>query len=287
MNTSSFGVERGTLIRVPATANLMFDSADRNTAINPSAWDFSIYKSQALINGYFSRIGATEVVMEWCEDNINATLGNTVGLRDLSGALTTITIPPGKYTVAQALNAIVAGFNASALASGAVRTFSVSTTKVPGQVCIDISGLGVIVTNTTTPLWQRLDYGSLTATTNTILIICPDLRPVRYVDIVTDKLTAVQDVQDAATSTTDRNVLVRWYFSYDEQNLSDAYGFPILMGYTRFCLRRLYNPPKQIKWEQNLPIGGLQFQVYDDNGNLLPPSDANTNWLMTLQLSEG
>ena len=286
MNTSAFGVEKATLIRVPATANLMVDSADRSS-VSPSCFNFQIAKPQPLINGYFSRIGATEVVFEWCEDNINATTGNTVGLRDLSGNLTTITIPPGKYTVAQALDAIVAGFNTSAL--GATRDFSVSTTKVPGQVVIDISGAAVGVTGITTlfPLWGRLDVGAPANPTNTLFIICPDLRPYRYLDIVCEQLTQVQDVQDAATQTYDRNVLVRWYFSEDTPSGSDAYGFPILMGYERFCRRRIYNPPKQIKWEQNLQVGNLSFSVFDDNGDLLPSSDAKTNWLMTLQLSEG
>lgn len=287
MNTSSFGVERGTLIRVPATANLMIDSADRNSNYT-SAWDFTISKRQPYVSGFFSRIGATEVVLEWCEDNITAP-NNTLGLRDLSGNMETITIPPGKYTVAQALDAIVAGFNASPLATGGIRVFSVSTTKIPGQVCIDISGLAVGVTGILTqfPLWGRLDVGALANPTNTLVVICPDLRPYRYIDFVSDNLTSVQDAKDASTATTDRTVLVRWYFSYDEQNILDTYGFPILMGYTRFCLRRLYNPPKQIKWEQNLPISNLAFSVFDDSGNLLSTSDNSTNWLMTLQLSEG
>jgi hypothetical protein len=288
MNTSAFGVERGTLIRVPATANLMIDSADRNSSVYPSAWNFTISKNQPYVSGFFSRIGATEVVLEWCEDNISAP-NNTVGLRDLSGNMETITIPPGKYTIAQALNAIVAGFNASPLASGSIRQFSVSTTKVPGQVVIDISGLAVGVNGITTafPLWSRLDVGAAANPTNTLLILCPDLRPYRYIDFVSDNLTSVQDARDASTATTDRTVLNRWYFSYDEQNLLDQYGFPILMGYTRFCLRRLYNPPKQIKWEQNLPISNLAFSVYDDSGNLLATSDDSSQWLMTLQLSEG
>ena len=285
---SSYGPDKAVTIRYPSTANLMIDSADRSTTINPSAWDFQITKSQSIQNGFFTRIGTTEVVLEWCEDNINTTLGNTVGLYDLSGVLTTITIPPGKYTVADALDAIVAGFNGSAIGTSSGRTFSVSTTKVPGQVVIDISGLAVGVTNIRTlfPLWTRLDVGVLTNPTNTLFILCPDLRPYRYIDFTCPNLTYAQDLKDNSTSAINRDVLTRWYFSYDEQNILDTYGFPILMGYTRFCLRRLYNPPKQIKWDNDLPIGNMRFEVFDDSGNLLPTSDANSQWLMTLQLSE-
>jgi hypothetical protein len=288
MSYSSYGIERGQLIRAPSTANLMLDSADRDETLQPSCWDFQITRSQSLINGYFTRAGTTEVVLEWCEDNINASLGNTIGLRDLSGVQTVVTIPPGKYTVAQALDAIVVGFNGSALGTTSGRTFSVSTTKVPGQVVIDISGTAVSTTGLATfPLAGRLDLGTLSNPTNTIVVICPDLRPYRYIDFTCEQLTAVQDVKDASTAVYNRDVLNRWYFSFDEQNISDTYGFPILMGYTRFCLRRIYNPPKQIKWEQNLPVGNLVFSVYDEDGNLLVPSDVNTNWLMTIQLSEG
>jgi len=287
MNT--FGIDKAITFRQPSTANLLIDSADRNTTINPSAWDFQITKSESIQNGFFTRIGTTEVVLEWCEDNINSTLGNTLGLFDLSGVLRTITIPPGKYTVSDALDALVAGFNASStigISSG--RLFSVSTTKVPGQVVIDISGLAVGVQNIRTlfPLWTRLDVGAPSNPTNTLLILCPDLRPYRYLDFTCAELTYAQDLKDNTTSNINRDVLTRWYFSYDEQNYLDTYGFPILMGYTRFCLRRLYNPPKQIKWDTNLPIGNLRFQVYDDEGNILSTSDTSSQWLMTLQLSE-
>jgi len=288
MSYSSYGIEKGQLIRVPSTANLMIDSADRNESLEPSCWDFQITRSQSLINGYFTRAGTTEVVLEWCEDNINSSLGNTIGLRDLSGVQTVVTIPPGKYTVAQAMDAIAVAFNASALGTSSGRTFSISTTKVPGQAVFDISGLAVNTTGVTTfPLGKRLDLGTPSNPTNTIFVLCPDLRPYRYLDFTCEQLTAVQDVKDASTAAYDRDVLNRWYFSFDEQNILDTYGFPILMGYTRFCLRRIYNPPKQIKWEQNLQVGNLKFSVYDEDGNLLVPSDVNTNWLMTIQLSEG
>lgn len=288
MSYSSYGIEKGQLIRAPSTANLMLDSADRDESLQPSCWDFQITRAQSLINGYFTRAGTTEVVLEWCEDNINASFGNTIGLRDLSGVQTIVTIPPGKYTVAQALDAVVGAFNVSALGTSSGRTFSVSTTKVAGQVVIDISGTGVSTTGLRTfPLALRLDLAAASNPTNTIVVICPDLRPYRYIDFTCEQLTAVQDVKDASTASYNRDVLNRWYFSFDEQNILDTYGFPILMGYTRFCLRRIYNPPKQIKWEQNIPIGNLVFSIYDEDGNLLPPSDINTNWLMTLQLSEG
>jgi len=66
---SSYGPEKAVTIRYPATANLMIDSSDRNTTRNPSAWDFQITKNQSIQNGFFTRVGTTEVVLEWCEPN--------------------------------------------------------------------------------------------------------------------------------------------------------------------------------------------------------------------------
>ena len=58
------------------------------------------------------------------------------------------------------------------------------------------------------------------------------------------------------------------------------------MGYKPFCLRRIFNPPKQIKWDQNLPVAGvMDFALYDNNGKLAATTDT-TNFLMTLQVSE-
>jgi hypothetical protein len=74
--------------------------------------------------------------------------------------------------------------------------------------------------------------------------------------------------------------------AWDVEPQYDAYGFPILMGYKKFVVRRLFNPPKQIRWTNNQPLGNIAFQVYDDTGSLLTASAEENNWLMTLQFSE-
>lgn len=303
MNTSSFGVERGTLIRVPATANLMIDSDDRNKQLNPSPFQFSIYRSQTIIPGYFSRIGATEVVVEWCQNNINGPL-NQISL-DVSGYSFTATIAPGIYNVAQCLDAILAEANTELKTHFGPLASVLSVVDLSGNVAIT-SNNGVLlevpddaVNNPngsidpnadSISLAQRLDISIGDGAEKLIIVNCPDLRPYRYMDIVSENLTAVQDVKDATTQTLDRNVLCRWYFSEDTPSGNDAYGFPILMGYERYCRRRIFNPPKQIKWEQNLPVSNLTFSCYDPDGNLLLDLGVGTsltNWLMTLQLSEG
>lgn len=282
----SFGSEKGFVIRPPATANLMVDSADRTNANTTTPFDFQITKSQAIFNGFFTRVGTTEVILEWCQDNI-ASANNTIQF-DLSGVSQRETIyvdlGSGTYTVQDALEAIVDQLNENTV--GAV--FSIQ--QGAGTVFMDCSGAFFEVDNSV--LANQLDIDNAEATeyeTNQwqIPISCPDLRPTRYIDFVCEQLTYPQDLKDATTATNSRDVLCRWYFAEDTQEEYDGLGFPILMGYKRFCRRRLFNPPKQIKWDSNLPVGNLRFQLYGDNSQILNYiSYGKTNWLMTLQLTE-
>jgi hypothetical protein len=114
MNT--FGADKAVTFRQPSTANLMVYSDDRNSTLNPYPWDFQITRSQSIFNGFFSRIGATEVVFDWCLDNVSATLGNNIfTIKDSSGALHSVTLDDRVGTVSQVLAEIVSLLDALAL----------------------------------------------------------------------------------------------------------------------------------------------------------------------------
>lgn len=289
MNT--FGTDKATTIRPPSTANLMIDSADRPNILVSSPWDFQITKQQNNQIGYFSRIGTTEVVLEWCTENVNSNLNNTNFSVDISGIgglndseLLFDTLDSGMYTVEEALNNLVEKMNTNSI--GAV----FSLVQVNGETYIDCSG--AVFTFGEEKLLDQLDISSgesfpYTNHESQFAVICPDLRPYRYIDFVSPDLTYAQDVKDSSTATNNFDVLCRWYFAEETQESVDGLGFPILMGYRRFCRRRIFNPPKQIKWDKDLPIGNLRFQVFGNDGKLLTfQSYTNNNWLMTLQLSE-
>jgi hypothetical protein len=275
-------MEKAVTIRMPSTANLMIDSADRNTTNWPSAWDFQIQKNQSIQNGFFTRVGATEVVLEWCEPNISS--GEVIF--DVSGAATRanvdVNIGQGNYTMEDLMNAVVDTYNSDGTRPAGT---SISATNDGLGWGFDISG--GFFQGVASPLGSQmgLDIGGGLAKRVTING-CTDLREYRYLDIVSPQLTYAQDLKDNSTQNINRDVLVRWYMAEDVPENLDGYGFPILMGYKPFVRRRLYNPPKQIKWDANLPIGNLSFQVYDDDGNQLPKSDDASQFLMTLQLSE-
>jgi hypothetical protein len=293
---NSFGVEKAVTFRQPSTANLMIDSADRPNSDTTTPYDFQISRNQSIVNGFFSRAGVTEVVLEWCQDNV--TTANNFITFDISGTggntfagAITRTIAPGLYTAAGALDSLVKSLNDVSGSTGCF--WAIDNTSPPSGTNFSLTCDDGFFTVSGSALAEQLgiafDASVLVAGTSTaILLSCIDLRPYRYIDFVSSQLTYPQDLKDGSTQMMSRDVLCRWYFADDEPEEVDAYGFPILMGYRRFCRRRIFNPPKQIKWDNNLPIGNLSFQVYDPAGALLEEPDDVTknNFLMTIQLSE-
>jgi len=274
--------EKGVPIRQPSTANLMIDSADRTTG-NPA--NFVIVKKNSILNGFFTRIGATEVVLNWFQPNISAypnedTLVITVG----SGSPTTYTAPPANYTQAELIDWVVAQLDTET--SGI--TWTVESGFGIGSGIVALVPSGNVTLSLSGSIAKLLDITATSESYSTVAGIpigTSDLRPYSYIDFVSSDLTYNQALKDASTANIVRDVLVRWYFAFDQPPTLDKYGFPILMGYTAFCLRRTYSPPKQIRWESNMPLGNLAFQLYDPSGNLVE-MDAASSWGMTLQVSE-
>jgi hypothetical protein len=302
--------------RLAATANLMVDSADRDEGRYPSPFQFVIQKNDAILNGFFNRIGTTEVVLEWTQPNISLDLNNTILYLDIKNNsisyITQTSIPGGNYTVSALLDAIVAEFNIqnSATVGGAQLDFTqVGTANA--LTLIATTGVYGIFNPAIIPVGQRLNglvnlvQQNPAATlanggvNENLLIFAPDIRPYRYIDFVSRELTYNQQLKDSSTAPIVRDVLCRWYFAYDNPVQDDTYGYPILQGYVPFVERRLFNPAKQIRWNNSQSVGQISFEVYDDQGNLLknlryagvnvttPGAFASgTDFLMTLQASE-
>jgi len=308
--------ESASTIRQPSTANLMLDSQDR---VKPSsAADFVISKSNSLLNGYFTRVGVTEVVLEWFQPNITDNYQNNEFSvsEDISGAgplSYNVTVPVGFYTVDSLLNEMASAMTTESAISGHTLTYTVVGGS--GLAGITVSGgtnpefefsSGADLANIPQLLGFTLDVLAVTHVVgeDPINVLgngwTPDLRLYRYIDITSPSLTYNQSLKDASTADTLDNILARWYFAYDNPPALDTLGYPILQGYTPFVLRRIFSPPKQIKWEPNMPIGQLKLQVTftppvrpattvtDATFNvptILPPNTA-FDFLMTLQVSE-
>jgi hypothetical protein len=102
-------IESADTIRQPRSAYLLIDSADRIQQANldpidilavdlPPLNDFTIFKRQPFLSGYFTRLAVTEVRLDYGTPNINIR-NNKIDV-DVSGIANTITItvPESFYT---------------------------------------------------------------------------------------------------------------------------------------------------------------------------------------------
>ena len=289
-------VKDGVTIRNPSTANLLIDSADRTSG---QASNFIIQKNNSILNGFFSRIGVSEVVLNWGIPNVSKANNNNTFTVRVDATPYTITLVDGFYTVAAALDRIVYYLNNAPIGPIAGATFVVSATT--GNVNFTTTQGIVFFSIDDTPLARQLGFTVFGVINLAFLITSPYLLPYRYIDFVSPEITYNQSLKDASTAggnnnpsnAIERTVLYRWYLAWDESPSYDEYGFPVLQGYTRFVTRRILPFPKQVRWENNMPIGQLSFQVYNDKGELVIPEKATVEnyyfkleWAMTLLVSE-
>lgn len=229
--------DRGTTTRPSSTANFYVDSTDKDRS--GSSGDFIINKPNSLFNGFFSRIGVTEVVMDWGIPNVAPYWGNnTITVVNTGTGLTigpvsitaTDPAPPntqasGFFTAIQALEAVAAAINTEAIA-----------VVDPLRLDVQFTGLDVKLVSTgvgndpfyifwidgidpPTALARQLFTtaqlaGALVANTE-IIMSSPRVLGTTYIDIVSPQLTYNQDLKDNTTAKVARDVLYRWYLADD------------------------------------------------------------------------
>jgi len=271
------------VIRQPSTANLMISSLDRNFSNYISAGNFTIQRNYSILNGFFTRLGVEEVCLEWNKPNIQTGVNDEFSV-DISGAPANpydVTLPPGMYTVAQVLDTLVALLNA-AQATG---TFSINNNLGWARLVCTVA-----YTIDDTLLANELGFeigGAQALSFPTNEEQPANLALYDFVDIISPELTYAQKLKDSTTGNNAKDVLCRWYMAWDNPPQNDKYGFPILMGYQPFKCRRLFSPPKQIRWEPNLPIGNLSFEVWSGvAGEISQLSGTDFNFQLTIQVSE-
>ena len=286
--------DRAVTTRPPSTALLSVDSLDRiQTSSGGTSANFIINKNQSLFNGFFNRIAMNEIVLDWCIPNVAAYFGNnTMTVTTTSGPTThTITLADGHYLVADALDSIVALLN-TAFGAGTFRledSFGNAWGGTSyGTVFLAVTG-GDTFTIAAGSLQEQLGLATGVAAAASFPVICPKLLPYYYIDFVSPQLTYNQSLKDNTTSSVVRDVLYRWVFAWDNVvSVLDRYGYPILQGYKEFVTRRYLNYPKQIRWDKQMPVGQLSFQVYTSNGDLLDPTaiGGEMEYQMSLLFSE-
>jgi len=312
-------------IRMPSTALLTIDSEDRYSsyaaarATPTSPYNFSISKSESLMAGFMTRIGISEVVFPFAIPNINAKTSQmniTYQIGAAPPVTQVFTLLPGFLSPAE----IAAAIQADVRAINAGLSAFTMTYGGNGATCFIYSVNNIANSVSFTPmvpntaaypysaqskqLFDILGFTQInTVPSNLIVNGSPTFcQATRYMDIVCVQLTNSQSQKDQTSQAVARDMLCRIY-------LGDGGGTgqsTIQPGDPLFCppgcapmtIYRNFTMPKQIQWipNQNIP-GFLQFQVYDDAGDLLDASlpangiianytPATLDWSMTMLVSE-
>jgi hypothetical protein len=147
----------------------------------------------------------------------------------------------------------------------------------------NLLGFGLTNTQTFEPAYANISWsGAFTYA-----------QAIRYVDIVSPSLTALQTIRDTTSQQVVRDSLCRIYVA----NPSDVSNIPVSdpkfcpPGCAPFTIYREFANAKQIFWVPNQPVaGGVKFTVYSDDGSQLDESSLAitdyTNWSMTMLLTE-
>lgn len=272
---SSYGVDKGVTTRPSSTSNFMIDSKDAQTGAgsNPGALQFR--SQQSFVNGFITRVGTTEAVLDWRLPNVLGPDANGWQFNiDISGGASNVTcrVPTGFYTVSQLIDAV-----AAQMAANAAGTVTVTQNGVLGKTAIT-STVGFRFSasqpgNQNGWTISRLVTVGGNFALSKAIVAAPQVNTFSYIDFVSNQLTYNQELKDSNTTSTPYDVLLRWYLeTTDEQPFLDKYGYPVRKGTTPFFERRLFSPAKQIKWDTNFPIGNFEIDLlYQLDGITGPP----------------
>jgi hypothetical protein len=313
-----------TTVRPSSTSLFVIDSEDRfssysesraatSSSANVSPYDFTIRRSESLMNGFASRLAVTEVNFPWAIPNINAktyqmqytyTVSGQPAVAGFLFLSTGFVTPAGIAGAIQAfirpLDASLAGF-LFAYGTGGDPVFTYDTAST---TTIAFSPLPY---NSSTYPWpeQTKQLFDLLGFTNVNTVLAAGgfgnftlAQSIRYVDIVSPTLVYNQANRDTMSQSVARNALCRIYLGdgggSGQSTVSPATATFCPPGCAPLTIYRNFTQPKQIQWMGNQPIpGNIQFTVYDDTGAPLTElftggalQGSFLDWSLTILLSE-
>ena len=319
--------QEGTAVKQATNAILAVSSRDRypgiisSQEVITSPYNFTLYKNQNYLNGFFSQIALSEIRFPWhiapFTDNngvmfvdiylTTPPLGPTVfqGTVDIVGYHP----PYDGWTTCEELATL---FTDQVLAvyptSGALCTFHNNTCTFE----FTTTGFYKFVLRPTTiqdpafpnrtTIYQMMNWpsyipGVLNYQPETDALSGPaTMLRTNFIDITCNQLTYNQAVKDADTGECSRDLICRLYLI---PTYPTPAGFPLTfadVGAYPFLVYKDFSTPKQIKWSSNIPVASLQFQIYDDQGCPLATGDEGLggfygdghqpDWDMTLLVTE-
>lgn len=313
----TFSPQAGVFTQRPSsTALLAIDSEDRfknytqervvlgisaGTGYNQSPYDFTITKNESVMNGFFTRLGLTEVCFPFTIPNINpktnliivnwsnvntSTSGSSQIFLAQPDFMKPSQIAAEMQTNIRAANSNLANFTmvyGSAPLTNIPQFFYASGVSGLSNVYVSFSPMPYNTStypypDTTKQLFDLLGLtaaNSVVPPTKTNGTGKPTLcQATRYVDIVCPQLVYNQPLKDTMTQQIARDSLCRLYLgdgnNFGNNTLPPGDSNFCPPGCAPFVIYRQFQTPKMINWTPNQPVAGvLNFRVYDDTGAIL------------------
>jgi hypothetical protein len=300
-------------VRPSATALFTVNSADRyggndvrrQTLVATTPYDFTIRKNESLLNGFFTRMGITEISFPMSLPNCDGSSSRMAILYTPAGGVeaSSIFTAGGFFTPAEISAALQVKIR-SLDPSFATATVQYGANGLPQFIITMPAGATVsfapIATTGGLPFpynqnqIQMYDMFGFTlanalAQQNVVIGNFTYFQKYQYLDIVSTLLTGNQNLKDSTTAPIDRNILCRLYVDYE-----NSYNVPPFdplfapAGTTPFTIYRKFPIPKFVQWDVKQPVGQLNFQVFDQDGFLIKsdPQFQDMDWKMSMLVSE-
>lgn len=287
------GVEHTETSRAPASAFLLIDSQDRlQTSTTESFYnnwfanadqplnDFTIYKRQPFLSGYFHRIAVAEVRFEYCSPNINLR-NNKITFLDDGAASFDIEIPQGFYTPLELAAELESQLDAEIPSQTWTVSYENSHFKIESDAEFQILPFDYEDPQQLVKglyFMMNWNINNSAPDTSQIAMDFPSLTYTKYIDICSRQLTQYQKVKDNSTRENQTPaVLCRLYLgNYTVEGLPATSGQETTWPGARPCvIQRIMNVPKYSMWNPGQFIDQIDIQLRDDTGNLLfIPSNA-------------
>lgn len=269
----------------------------------PPASDYRYSLQRPIMNGYFTRLGASQVALDWNIPNIIKDFNDQIKVAIPNFSTINVNLNPGFYSgprlaanisssVNRALSTatypfIPSGFDAAwnnTFCGVAVQLVNAST--ISSGFCFDTSSLsgtekkkvlttydtiGVQYPQTQSTLFYVDSTNTLQSSINSGFQLNKYKAPyTNYIDIISDKLSQYMRVKDGETAQApETNVLARVYTVPPNQSQTfDASGNTL--GTRPFKLVWDPNTMKWFRWSPNEAIFDFDIQVKDEYGNLVP-----------------
>jgi hypothetical protein len=280
-------VEHTETSRAPASAFLLIDSQDRYQTSTVEAFydnwfqsadqplnDFTIFKRQPFLSGYFHRIAVAEVRFEYCSPNINIR-NNKIKFLDSAAAEHDIEVPQGFYTPSELADALELELDDAIPGQTWTVSYENSHFKIVSDeefqiLPFDYDDPQQIVKG----LYFMMNWNinNTAPDTSQIAMDFPSLTYTKYIDICSRQLTQYQKVKDNSTRENQTPaVLCRLYLgNYTSEGLPVSSGQETTWPGARPCvIQRIMNVPKYSMWNPGQFIDQIDIQLRDDAGNLL------------------